>query len=110
MRAQWFAPVYMYPGSRYPDWLSGSAYLMDRDVAATLYQAALNTPLFHIEDVFLTGILASKVFRNIKQYLPFPAKHHFQQVGIPPVDHVGFSSDRRKLDPCLFRQVPVKLV
>ena len=57
----------MFPGSRYPDWLSGSAYLLDRDTAGDLYQAALNTPLFHIEDVFLTGILASKVFRNIKQ-------------------------------------------
>ena len=41
--------------------VAGTAYLMGRSTAAALYNASLDTPLFHLEDIFVTGILASKV-------------------------------------------------
>ena len=34
---------------------------MSRSTATELYTASLDTPLFHLEDIFMTGILASKV-------------------------------------------------
>ena len=41
--------------------VAGTAYLMGRSTASALYNASLDTPLFHLEDIFVTGILASKV-------------------------------------------------
>ena len=58
---------------------------MSRITAGKLFNASLDTPLFHLEDIFITGILSSK------------AK-------IKPVDNIGFSYTRRKLNSCLFRQ------
>lgn len=55
VRSKWYAPKFMYPGRVYPNYLSGSAYLMSTDVVGKLYKAALWTRIFHIEDVFITG-------------------------------------------------------
>lgn len=82
---KWYVPRYMFSERRFPNYLSGTGYLMSRQVVAKLYQAALDTSLFHLEDIYLTGILARKA-------------------GIRPTDHVGFSYIRRKLNSCLFRQ------
>lgn len=82
---KWYVPNYMFSARRYPNYLSGTAYLMGRSTAAALYNASLDTPLFHLEDIFVTGILASKVH-------------------IRPIDNIGFSYVRRKLNSCLFKQ------
>ena len=34
---------------------------MGRNVALALYNASLDTSLFHLEDVFVTGMLATKL-------------------------------------------------
>lgn len=47
----------MYHGQIYPNYLSGTGYIMSRDVVTRLYQTALETPLIHIEDVYITGII-----------------------------------------------------
>lgn len=52
---KWYAPKYMYNKEVYPQYLSGSGYLMSIDAAIQLYKVALRTPLLHLEDVFLTG-------------------------------------------------------
>lgn len=52
-----YSPRYMFSGSRYPDYVSGTTYLMSSDVAAKLYSISLVTPIFHLEDVFITGEL-----------------------------------------------------
>merc|ERR1712055_513681 len=52
---------------------------------SSLYRASLTVPLFHLEDIYITGILARKA-------------------GIRPLDNIGFSYIRRKLNSCLFRQ------
>jgi len=50
-----YSPNYMYDGKVYPNYLSGTGYLMDRSAALKLYHAALSTPFFHLEDVYITG-------------------------------------------------------
>jgi len=82
---KWYVPSYMFSGKRYPNYLSGTAYLMHRNTASKLFQASLDTPIFHLEDIYITGILSSKV-------------------KIRPSDNIGFSYIRRKLNSCLFKQ------
>ncbi|XP_017879469.1 beta-1,3-galactosyltransferase 1-like isoform X2 [Ceratina calcarata] len=81
---KWYTPKYMYSEKIYPNYLSGTGYVMSLDVAIKLYHAALTTPLLHLEDVYVTGICA---------------KH----VKIRPVNHPGFSYVPRKLEPCTLR-------
>lgn len=82
---KWFVPNYMFSERRYPNYLSGTAYLMQKSVVSKLFKASLDTPVFHLEDIYITGVLARKV-------------------GIRPVDNIGFSYTRRKLNSCLFKQ------
>ena len=66
-----------------------------------LFKASLDTPVFHLEDIYITGVLARKVKSS------FPKHTHMLvpcQVGIRPVDNIGFSYTRRKLNSCLFKQ------
>lgn len=53
----------MYSGNTYPNYLSGTAYVMSMDVAQRLYNVSLSTPIFHLEDVYLTG-----EFENINTF------------------------------------------
>ncbi|EAA07569.5 AGAP002671-PA [Anopheles gambiae str. PEST] len=56
-----YSPTYMYDKDVYPNYLSGTAYLMNLETARLLYRASLSTPIFHLEDVYLTGIVADRV-------------------------------------------------
>lgn len=71
----------MFSGRTYPNYLSGTGYVMSLDVATKLYRAALETPLLHLEDVYITGVCA---------------KH----AKLRPVNHAGFSYLPRKIDAC----------
>ncbi|KAK9302175.1 hypothetical protein QLX08_005770 [Tetragonisca angustula] len=81
---KWYTPKYMYSERIYPNYLSGTGYVMSLDVAFKLYHAALTTPLLHLEDVYITGLCA---------------KH----AKVRPINHSGFSYVPRKLDPCTLR-------
>uniref|UniRef100_A0A9I3FHC2 Uncharacterized protein n=1 Tax=Anopheles epiroticus TaxID=199890 RepID=A0A9I3FHC2_9DIPT len=59
--SKWYSPTYMYDKEVYPNYLSGTAYLMNFATAKLLYRASLSTPIFHLEDVYLTGIVADRV-------------------------------------------------
>uniref|UniRef100_A0A182XAH5 Hexosyltransferase n=1 Tax=Anopheles quadriannulatus TaxID=34691 RepID=A0A182XAH5_ANOQN len=59
--SKWYSPTYMYDKDVYPNYLSGTAYLMNLETARLLYRASLSTPIFHLEDVYLTGIVADRV-------------------------------------------------
>lgn len=74
----------MFPDKVYPNYLSGTGYVMSLDVAIKLYQAALSTALLHLEDVFITGVCA-------------------KLAKIRPGNHVGFSYVPRKFDPCILQ-------
>ncbi|CAL7950725.1 unnamed protein product [Xylocopa violacea] len=81
---KWYTPKYMYSEKVYPNYLSGTGYVMSLDVAFKLYRAALKTPLLHLEDVYITGLCAKR------------AK-------IRPANHLGFSYVPRKLEACMLR-------
>ncbi|KAK7866511.1 hypothetical protein R5R35_002471 [Gryllus longicercus] len=81
---KWYAPKYMYQGRIYPNYLSGTGYVMSADAVGPLYSTALRTPFFHLEDVFLTGICA-------------------RQAGLRPRDHPAFAYTKRKTDACVLR-------
>lgn len=72
----------MYSEKTYPNYLSGTGYVMSMNVALKLYQAALITPVLHLEDVYITGLCA-------------------RRAKIRPVNHPGFSYIPRKIDPCV---------
>ncbi len=58
---KWYCPDYMFSRKVYPNYLSGTAYLMSRSAALTLFEAAAQVPIFHLEDIYVTGILAEQV-------------------------------------------------
>lgn len=58
-RSKWYAPN--YKGKFYPRHTSGTAYLISGDVVGELYQSSLEVPLFWLEDIYITGILAEKI-------------------------------------------------
>lgn len=74
----------MFSERIYPNYLSGTGYVMSLDVASKLYNAALATPLLHLEDVYITGVCA----RHAK---------------LRPMNHPGFSYVPRKVDVCILR-------
>lgn len=58
--SKWYMPSYMYPDGKYPNYLSGSGYLMTTDVIKQLYRAALETAIIYLEDVYVTGLCAER--------------------------------------------------
>lgn len=81
---KWYTPKYMFSEKTYPNYLSGTGYVMSLDTADKLYKSALSTPLLHLEDVYITGLCA----KNSK---------------IQPINHPGFSYVQRKFDACVLR-------
>ncbi|XP_013793716.2 beta-1,3-galactosyltransferase 5-like, partial [Limulus polyphemus] len=59
-RNKWYVSRSEFPGGVYPNYLSGTAYVMSRQVAPKLYQISLNTNFLTMEDIFVSGVLASK--------------------------------------------------
>ncbi|KAL1130627.1 hypothetical protein AAG570_011869 [Ranatra chinensis] len=73
--SKWYNPKYMYSKKFYPNYLSGTGYVMSRDVAIKLYRSALSTSLIHLEDVFITGICAAKAGVRPRNHPIFTYQH-----------------------------------
>lgn len=84
--SKWYTPKYMFREGKYPNYLSGTGYVMSADLVKPLLRMALATPYFHLEDVFLTGICARKI-------------------GVNPKDNFGFSYQPRAVSPCVYKEV-----
>lgn len=84
--SKWYTPRYMFREGKYPNYLSGTGYVMSGDVVKPLLDTAVSTPYFHLEDVFLTGICAKKI-------------------GVRPSDNIGFSYQPRANNPCVFKEI-----
>lgn len=58
----------MYDKGIYPNYLSGTGYVFSMDTAEKLYNVSMDTPLLHLEDVYLTGnahhIFVQKKFQS----------------------------------------------
>ena len=59
-RPKWQIPSYFFNGEMHPTYLQGSAYVMSRKSAECIFQKALETPYFPIEDVYITGFVAQQ--------------------------------------------------
>lgn len=58
--SKWYVSTEEYPHFTYPPYCSGSAYIMPNKVAKSVCELYLSTPIFWIEDVYITGFLAKK--------------------------------------------------
>ena len=52
-----FVDTETYSKTEYPDFLTGPAYLFTSDIINDMFNKALDTVFFYLEDVFLTGIV-----------------------------------------------------
>lgn len=88
--SKWYTPPHtMWEMDRFPDFVSGICYVLGSRARKDLYVNALTTKLFHLEDVFLTGIVREK-------YLAVDVVH------IPGI-HVGwFLNEKVHTFPCDF--------
>lgn len=84
--SKWYTPQYMFREGKYPNYLSGTGYVFSGDLVEPLLNAALSTPYFHLEDVFITGICAKKI-------------------GLRPTDNFGFNYQPRAVSPCVYKEV-----
>ncbi|XP_067648675.1 beta-1,3-galactosyltransferase 1-like [Haliotis asinina] len=60
-KSKWYTPVAAFPMSKYPDYTSGTAYVISGDVVYELYHMALHTRMFWLEDIYITGICAKRI-------------------------------------------------
>ena len=59
--SKYFITQEQYEETSYPPFVTGPSYLISRPAFDLLQQAAMNRPFFHLEDVFITGIVAESV-------------------------------------------------
>ena len=82
--SKWYSPNHMFAGAIYPNYLSGSSYIISGNIISQLLEAALVTPLFHMEDVYVTGILAASI-------------------RVHPINHISLFHPLRTISPCHFK-------
>lgn len=84
--SKWYLPHWLYEETTFPTFASGIGYIMTQKAVSELYSNALDTPLLPLEDVFLTGVVATK------------------NLGIPLISEPRFHNDRPLFfeHPCLY--------
>ena len=117
---KYYSTYSMYPGEVYPEYVSGTGYLMSYSTASILFKTALSVPVFHMEDVYITGILPSKVMevyrnkdteslynsaRNESSLWSDKYVDDIQPPVIRPTDDYRFSLYPAKYDPCVYNQI-----
>ncbi|XP_063972018.1 beta-1,3-galactosyltransferase 1-like [Diachasmimorpha longicaudata] len=60
-KSKYYVSSAQYKPPLYPDFTTGPAYLLSRDVINKLYESALSQTYLKLEDVFTTGIVADKL-------------------------------------------------
>ena len=119
---KYYSPYSMYPGDVYPEYVSGTGYLMSYYTASILFKTSLSVPVFHMEDVYITGILPSEVTKMTNRK-DMKLAHSFsyakdksslrseeppviiQPSMIKPIDDYRFSLYPAKYDPCVYSQI-----
>jgi beta-1,3-galactosyltransferase 1 len=84
--SKWYLPSWLYPEHRLPPFASGTGYVMTQRAVADVYSKSLDVPLLPLEDVFITGMVASinlhipliniPRFHNDKPKLQHPCRYH----------------------------------
>ena len=118
---KWHSPQYMFSGHVYPDYVSGTGYVMSYSSAVILYKMSLMVPAFHLEDVYITGILPAKVAelaaKQVKllrasnatktksSLVSIDSDKNIHPVVLKPQDDYRFSFFLAKDDPCVYHQI-----
>ena len=118
---KWHSPQYMFPGHVYPDYVSGTGYVMSYSSAVILYKMSLMVPAFHLEDVYITGILPAKVAelaaKQVKllrasnttktksSLFSIDSDKNIHPVVLKPQDDYRFSFFLARDDPCVYHQI-----
>ncbi|XP_021950492.1 beta-1,3-galactosyltransferase 1 isoform X2 [Folsomia candida] len=55
-----YMPKYLYLGKVYPGYLSGTAYVLKSNIIPTLLENTAIVPILHLEDIYITGLLARR--------------------------------------------------
>lgn len=92
-RSKYFVPPQLFPGQAYPVYCSGGGFLLSSRTVGALRAAALDTPLFPIDDAYMGMCL--------------------KRAGLAPSGHEGIrpfgvqlpGAQQPSFDPCLFRQL-----
>lgn len=84
--SKWYLPSWLYQESHFPTFAAGTGYVMTQRAVADVYSKSLDVPLLPLEDVFITGLVASKSlhiplinvprFHNDKPWLLLPCLYH----------------------------------
>jgi beta-1,3-galactosyltransferase 1 len=59
-KSKWYTPQKLFNERIYPAYTSGTAYAMTTTAAAKLYAASALVPVFWLEDVYVTGLVARR--------------------------------------------------
>lgn len=60
-KSKYYIDTATYVRARYPDFLTGPAYLLTNDVVEEMYRRTLEVPFFVLEDVLLTGFVGESL-------------------------------------------------
>lgn len=82
---KWYSPQYMFGEKVYPNYLSGTGYAMSRGAAERLLDASDRAPLFHLEDVYVTGILAREARLRPRDHPGFREGFQTGTMCLPPI-------------------------
>ncbi|XP_076043025.1 beta-1,3-galactosyltransferase 1-like isoform X2 [Oratosquilla oratoria] len=85
-KSKWYTPRYLFNDAKYPNYLSGTGYVYSGNLVQSLLHAACETPFFHLEDVYLTGMCA-------------------KALGVRLKDNIGFSYHKHKANPCIYKKI-----
>ena len=62
----WEVPNYIYKPDTFPNAVSGSGYIISSSILNCIYQQGLDTSYINLEDIFITGLSASKCNATLK--------------------------------------------
>ncbi|XP_046356393.2 beta-1,3-galactosyltransferase 1-like [Haliotis rufescens] len=82
--SKWYTPTSDFPMSTYPDYTSGTAYVVSGDIVYELYHMALHTKMFWLEDIYITGICAKRIKARL-------------------VNSAGFTFFKREVNGCAYK-------
>uniref|UniRef100_A0A0B7BM48 Hexosyltransferase n=1 Tax=Arion vulgaris TaxID=1028688 RepID=A0A0B7BM48_9EUPU len=64
--SKWYTPYSLFQEDTYPNYVSGTAYVMTGQAASLLYEVSLRIPKFWLEDIYITGLCSREV--DVKLY------------------------------------------
>lgn len=59
-KSKWYTPKEWFSEEVYPDYVSGTSYIVSKDAVEDLYDASLYIKPFWLEDIYITGLCAKK--------------------------------------------------